>query len=89
MDFFEIKWEFNKETYKEMFPKQGTLSKEATKNTPGVYSHNSVSTGKSDVFPQKELIIALKEDFGPGNTKREELTGLTGTIPTYLQSTSQ
>ena len=94
MDFFKIKWEFNEETYKEMFPKQGTLSKSATGQNgldkrQGVYSHNSVSTGKSDVFPQKELIIALKEAFGPGNTKREELTNLTGTTSTYLQSTSQ
>lgn len=63
-NFFNIQWKFNQEAYNEMFPDNKSLSAKATSNTPGVYSHNSVNKGKSDVFPQKELIIALKKSFG-------------------------
>ena len=37
-----------------------TLSTKALKGEKGVYTHNSVRTGKQDIFPQKELIDMLK-----------------------------
>ena len=37
-----------------------TLSKKALRGEKGVYTHNSVRTGKQDVFPQKELIDMFK-----------------------------
>ena len=37
-----------------------TLSINALKGEKGVYTHNSVRTGKQDIFPQKELIDMLK-----------------------------
>ena len=63
MQTYNIKWHFDKEAYKEMFPKKGTLSKKATSGVPGVYSHNSVKKDKSDIYPDKALIIALKKNF--------------------------
>ena len=38
----------------------GTVSRAALSGEKGVYTHNSVRTDKSDVFPQKELIEMLK-----------------------------
>ena len=56
-----IDWKFD---YDQMFPgmDDGTLktSPNAEKGLPGVYSHNSFTTGKTDVLPQKELIDMLK-----------------------------
>ena len=47
--------------YDELFPNSGDpLSKKALGGEAGVYTHNSVKTGKSDVFPQKELLDMLK-----------------------------
>jgi hypothetical protein len=47
--------------YDELFPNSGdSLSKKALGGESGVYTHNSVKTGKSDVFPQKELLDMLK-----------------------------
>ena len=63
MNFFNIQWKFDQEAYNEMFPDNKSLSAKATSNTPGVYSHNSVNKGKSDVFPQLELIQAFKKSF--------------------------
>jgi len=37
-----------------------SLSKKAFRGEKGVYTHNSVRTGKQDVFPQKELIDMFK-----------------------------
>ena len=38
----------------------GTVSRAALSGEKGVYTHNSIRTDKSDVFPQKELIEMLK-----------------------------
>lgn len=38
----------------------GTVSRAALSGEKGVYTHNSVRTDKSDVFPQRELIEMLK-----------------------------
>ena len=47
--------------YDELFPNLNQpLIKKALAGTPGIYTHNSVRKGKSDVFPQKELIDMLK-----------------------------
>mgnify|MGYP003627428863 CR=1 FL=1 len=46
--------------YDVLFPNRKPLSKAALSGTPGVYTHNSVRTGKSDVFPQAELITMFK-----------------------------
>ena len=45
--------------YNELFG-TGTVSIAALSGKKGVYTHNSVRTDKSDVFPQKELIEMLK-----------------------------
>tara|TARA_R110002060_G_scaffold28643_1_gene38792 strand:+ start:3505 stop:6621 length:3117 start_codon:yes stop_codon:yes gene_type:complete len=46
--------------YDVLFPNTSTVSKAAYQGTKGVYTHNSFRTGKSDVFPQKELIAMFK-----------------------------
>jgi len=60
--FFNIPFKFNQDAYNQMFPSEGK-SEKATNNEPGVFSHNSNNLGKSDIFPQKELIAALKTTF--------------------------
>ena len=58
MSKFGIPFVYN---YDELFPNLNQpLIKKALAGTPGVYTHNSVRSGKSDVFPQKELIDMLK-----------------------------
>jgi len=74
MEFFGIEWVFDEPAYKEMFPKRG-LSNAATSGVPGVYSHGSVNVLKNDIFPQKELIVALRNEFKTnfvGNKKQKE-----------------
>jgi len=47
--------------YDALFPdRSDPLPSAPFKGTPGVYTHNSVRTGKSDVWPQKELIDMFK-----------------------------
>lgn len=47
--------------YDVLFPNSGeSLSKAALGGEAGVYTHNSVKTGKTDVWPQKELLDMLK-----------------------------
>mgnify|MGYP003142935517 FL=1 len=47
--------------YDQLFPNLGeSISKKALRGEKGVFTHNSVRTGKSDVWPQKELIDMLK-----------------------------
>jgi hypothetical protein len=53
-------WEGEK-TYKLMFPPQGTNSPEVAKGKPGIWTHNSVDSNKSDVFPSPKLIKMFKE----------------------------
>ena len=61
---FKIKgWIFNQRTYNAMFPPSGTVSPDAQTLKPGVYTHNSVRADKSDIFPQRELIMALRNNF--------------------------
>lgn len=45
--------------YDVLFPAKNPV-KVAFEGTPGVYTHNSFRDGKSDVFPQKELIDMFK-----------------------------
>ena len=49
-------------SWDELFNDKGEfpLSKKALRGEKGVYSHNSVRTGKQDVFPQKELLDMFK-----------------------------
>ena len=49
-------------SWDELFNDKGSLplSKKALRGEKGVYSHNSVRTGKQDVFPQKELLDMFK-----------------------------
>jgi hypothetical protein len=60
---FNIKWHFDQEAYNDMFPPKGKTSEKAISGVPGVYSHNSVRSGKSDVYPDPLLIAALKKNF--------------------------
>jgi hypothetical protein len=46
--------------YDVLFPNTSSVSKAAFEGTSGVYTHNSFRTGKSDVFPQAELIQMFK-----------------------------
>ena len=46
--------------YDELFPSSEKLSIKALKGESGIYTHNSFRTGKSDVFPQVELIAMFK-----------------------------
>ena len=58
MSKYNIPFVYN---YSELFPNSGqAISKNALAGKPGVYTHNSVRTGKSDVWPQAELIAMLK-----------------------------
>ena len=58
MSKYNIPFVYN---YSELFPNSGqAISKNALSGKPGVYTHNSVRTGKSDVWPQAELIAMFK-----------------------------
>jgi len=39
------------------------VSRDAWDYKPGIYSHNSIDAGKSDVFPTKKMIECLKNNF--------------------------
>jgi len=59
-----VKWEGQK-SFDRLFPPNDvkgnyTTSPDAFKGISGLYSHNSIRTDKSDVFPQKELIEMFK-----------------------------
>tara|TARA_R110002012_G_scaffold138001_1_gene293157 strand:- start:744 stop:4112 length:3369 start_codon:yes stop_codon:yes gene_type:complete len=56
MSKYNIPFDYN---YGELFPDKRPLSLKAMRGESGVYTHNSVRTGKSDVWPQKELIEML------------------------------
>lgn len=56
MSKYDIEFIYN---YSELFP-QTQISLNALSGNKGVYTHNSVRTDKSDVFPQKELLDMLK-----------------------------
>jgi len=56
MDKYSIPFNYD---WDELFDPK-TLSKKALKGEKGVYTHNSVRTGKQDIFPQKELLDMLK-----------------------------
>jgi len=57
MSKYNIPFDYN---YGELFPDRRPLSLKAMRGESGVYTHNSVRTGKSDVWPQVELIEMLK-----------------------------
>jgi len=70
----EFKW--SKDTYDNMFPPKGTISREVMAGKPGIWSHNSVSSGKYDVSPTLKVINMLKsisdEVNGPTKTEIED-----------------
>lgn len=55
----EFKW--SKDTYDNMFPPRGKVSRAVLSNRPGIWSHNSVSSGKFDVSPTLKIINMLQE----------------------------
>ena len=61
------------ESYKEMFPNTKTngeydISKNASGQVPGLYTHNSYRPDKVDIFPQKELLEMLMGLDGESTT---------------------
>ena len=54
---FNIPLDFS---WDDCFPPKGKLSENALAGVPGIYTHNSVDTGKFDIHPQKELVDMLK-----------------------------
>jgi len=54
-----VKW-LGQKSYDALFPPNKGLDQGALTGVAGLYTHNSVRTDKSDVFPQKELIEMLK-----------------------------
>ena len=61
------------ENYKEMFPNTKTngeydISKNASGQVPGLYTHNSYRPDKVDIFPQKELLEMLMGLDGESTT---------------------
>lgn len=79
---YNIKFIFDQNAYNLMFPNFVT-SKTTDKATPvyrkslsGVFTHNSVkpSSKKTDVYPDFELITALRNNFGPKITNNPTVT---------------
>ena len=68
-----IPFVYNKQTYDDMFPPKNTNSRAVMKGKPGIWTHNSVTTGKSDIQPSLSIINMLKEisDEVNGPTKEE------------------
>ena len=68
-----IAFEWSKEHYDDMFPPKNKTSRNVFGNKPGIWSHNSVKRGKSDVQPSPKMIKMLKEisDIVNGPTKEE------------------
>ena len=54
----------NKSQTKNSNPYGWAVSKDCFENVIGIYTHNSISNGKSDVFPTKKMIETLKKHFG-------------------------
>ena len=52
----EVKYNSNKRAW--------AVSKDIYGGKIGIYTHNSISTGKSDVFPTKKMVECLKINFG-------------------------
>jgi hypothetical protein len=65
---YKIPFVFNQSAFDEMFPPSGKTSKKAFAYEKGVYSHNSVVTGKKDIYPDPLLVTTFKKEFGPGNS---------------------
>ena len=67
------------ESYKEMFPNTKTkgeynISKNASGQVPGLYTHNSYRPDKVDIFPQKELLEMLMGLDGESTTTTSSST---------------
>ena len=58
---FNIPVYLNKTNYKELFPKANRKSNMAMEGQPGIYTHCSYRTDKSDILPQKEILEMLME----------------------------
>ena len=72
-------------SYEDCFPPKGKLSDKAMVGTPGIYTHNSVETGKFDIHPQKELIDMLK---GLKQTKQKIKSNITVNTTVNADGTS-
>ena len=65
---YKIPFVFDQSGFDEMFPPSNQISKKAFNLEPGVYSHNSATTGKKDIYPDPLLVSTFKKEFGPGNS---------------------
>ena len=45
-------------------PSGWAVSKDIYDAKIGIYTHNSIATGKSDIFPTKKMVACLKNNFG-------------------------
>ena len=67
---YTIPFVFNQSAFDLMFPPKNKVNSAWRKKigqTPGVYSHNTLKQGKSDIYPDPLLIKAFKKEFPPGN----------------------
>jgi N-acetyl-anhydromuramyl-L-alanine amidase AmpD len=67
----KIPFVFNQAAFDIMFPPKSKLNdtwRRTISDAKGVYSHNTVKEGKSDIYPDPILIKTFKKEFAPGNS---------------------
>lgn len=67
---YKIPFVFNQAQFDLMFPPKSKLNSKWLKNiseTKGVFTHNTVKGGKSDIYPDPLLVKTFKSQFPPGN----------------------
>jgi N-acetyl-anhydromuramyl-L-alanine amidase AmpD len=82
------------ENYKEMFPNTKTngeydISKNASGQVPGLYTHNSYRPDKVDIFPQKELLEMLMGLDGESTTTTSSSTSTFTYYPQFAKVTEE
>ena len=82
------------ENYKEMFPNTKTngeydISKNASGQVPGLYTHNSYRPDKVDIFPQKELLEMLMGLDGESTTTTSPSTSTFTYYPQFAKVTEE
>lgn len=68
---YKIPFVFNQEQFNLMFPPKSKLTSKFLKkisSTKGVFTHNTVQGGKSDIYPDPLLVKTFKKEFAPGNS---------------------
>ena len=60
----DIEIDMNAKQWEAMFPSKGTTNY----NIPGILSHNTFRTDKTDIFPQLELLQMLQKFNNGGNS---------------------